>query len=241
LFERTFEQGTRLGGDLHFCKKWIYKGGAVYAAIYLRLGHVGSSIVHDSLAAFIRRQNLDTLPYMVRQIRAKEFCPDAIAEATKYVGNSTYAAPQEVLSLCASLGKQSAGPILEAGSGLSSVVLAAGTKEPVYCLEHSDRWAATTQELVDRAGLDNVHIVLCDIKDGWYDVPDGLPREFALALNDGPPRAFGDRMSFFDRYGSTPAIVCDDADDRVYGDRLQDWALSHGRKIDFIDRAAVIR
>lgn len=240
LFERTLVNGTRLGGDLSFCKKWILHGGRVYAAIYLRLGHSGSSVVTDSLAGLIRRQNDQTLPYLVRQIRSKDFCPEAIAEGIKLVGNP-YAAPQEVLSLCVALGKKAEGPILEAGTGLSSIVLAAASKEPVYCLEHSDRWAAHAQDLIRQSGVDGVQIVRCDIRDGWYDVPKGLPKEFSLALNDGPPRKLGSRMGLFDRFGDTPAIICDDADDRGYGDALAQWCGERGRRIDFIDRAAIIR
>jgi len=241
LFERTIDRGTRLGGDLNFCKKWALKGGSIRAALYMRLGHSGSALLQDSLAAFIRRQNHETLPYLVREIRAKEFCPDAIEEGIKLAGNPTFSAPQEVLSLCVSLAKRAKGPILEAGSGLSSIVLAAASDEPVYALEHSDRWAAVTRDLANKAGLNNVHIVRCEIADGWYDVPNDLPKEFALALNDGPPRHMGDRMGLFDRYGNTPAIVCDDADNRVFGDKLQVWAVERGRQISFIDRAALIR
>lgn len=241
LFERTLTNGTRLGGDLNFCKKWILSGGEIRAAIYMRLGHSGTALVHDSLAGFIRRQNGDTIPYLVRELRSKAFAPDAIAEALKVVGNSAFVAPQEVLSLCAAMGRKAEGPILETGSGLSTVVLAASTHEPVYCLEHSDRWAAVTQDLVRQAGLDNVHVVRCELRDGWYEVPKSLPKEFALALNDGPPRGKGSRMGLLERYGETPAIICDDADDRNYGDLLHGWAASRGRQIHFIDRAAVIR
>lgn len=241
VFERTFNNGTRLGGDLNFCRKWAEKGGAVLAAIYLRLGHSGGAMMHDSLAAYIRRTNEDTLAYMVRQIRRHEFCPDAIAEARKLTGNSSYAAPQEVLSICAALSRKAEGPILETGSGLSSIVLAAGTDEPVYCLEHSEKWAAYLQDMVTRSGVENVRVVMCGIADGWYDVPGSIPKEFALVLNDGPPRQIGSRMGLFDRYGSTPTIICDDADDRLYGDQLAGWCQLNSRRIDFLDRAAIIR
>lgn len=238
LFERAFIEGTRLGGDLNFCRKWIAEGGAVYAATDLHLGHVAKSIVYDSLGASMRRKYDTTIPHLVDKIRKGEFTPTLFAEARRYVGNH-WGAQEEVLMLCAILGRKSQGPILETGSGLSSVVLGASTKNRVVCLEHDPRWCQETERLLSLAQLDNVEIVDCAIEDGWYKTPD-LP-EFTLALNDGPPRMLGDRKQFFDGFGYIPTVICDDADEKGYGDWLVNWGREHGRKVDFIERAALLR
>lgn len=246
LFERTFtpetpggKVGMRLGGDLSFCKKWIEKGGAVYAAADIHLGHVTKSIIYDSLGAALRRQGGETLRHVANQVRSGKFNPTMFAEARRALDNP-WGALEDVLTMCAILGKKADGPIIETGSGLTSVVLGAASKHPVYCLEHDPKWAQEATAMLKRAGVDNVHIIPCAIKDGWYEVPAGLP-QFALGLNDGPPRAIGSRMGFFDRFGDVPVIICDDADDFGYGNALSDWATAKGRRIDFVERSALIR
>lgn len=242
LFERAYLDGLRLGGDLNFCRKWVETGGLVYAAVNLRLGHAAHSVIYDSLAAYLRRLDGSTLAHLVARVRENGFAPQAFAEARKKTGNVNFTASDDVLSLCALVSQKADGPIIESGSGLSSVVLGAATKERVFCLEHDEAWAARTESFLKEAGLTNVSVIRCPVRDGWYDV-DGLaiPSQFSVALNDGPPRQIGNRMRFFDHYGDTPSIICDDADDRFYGDQLQSWSVNRGRRIDFIDRAAIIR
>lgn len=240
LFERTYHEGLRLGGDLSFCKKWVEAGGKVYAAVDLHLGHVAKSIVYDSLGAYLRRQNGETLHHLVQKVR-EGLDLQSLTEARKALGNNAYSAMEDVLSVCVLLGKKAQGPVIEAGSGLSSVVLGAATSNQVFCLEHDEAWASRTEKMIRDAGLTNSHVIRCDIKDGWYDIPKSLPGDFALGLNDGPPRTLGSRMGFFDHFGSVPSIICDDADDRGYGDALAHWCKERGRRIDFIQRAAVIR
>ena len=240
IFERTFFEGTRLGGDLSFCKKWIMEGGSVYAAPDLYLGHVAKTIIYDSLSASMRRKNDETLSYLANQIKSGGFDIGLFTEARRYLGNQ-WGALEDVLSMCALLGKSAKGPIIETGSGLTSIVLAASSKETVYCLEHDQRWARETQEMAKKAGVDNIEIRLCEIKDRWYDTPKDLPGQFALGLNDGPPRMLGSRTGFFERFGDTETIICDDADDQGYGDFLINWSKTNNRRIDFVDRSALIR
>ena len=237
LFERTFFEGTRLGGDLSFCKNWIAEGGSVWAAANLHLGHVAKSIVYDSLAASMRRKEGETLRYMVEQIRAGNITPRLFTEARKAMNNH-WGALEDVLMMCALLGSKAEGPVIEAGSGLTTLALAAGCKHKVYCLEHDHEWAAKARRMCSEAGVDNVEIIYAPIVDGWYDVPC-LP-EFALGLNDGPPREMGSRMGFFKHF-KPPVIVCDDADDKGYGESLSVWAEANGYRIDFVERSALLR
>jgi len=240
LFERTFEDGTRWGGDISFCRKWHKKGGKLFVLPDLRLGHAASSIIHDSLSAALRRQGDETLAYMVEKIKKNDFDPALFIEARHYIGNS-YGALEDVLMMCALLGKKADGPIIETGSGLTTIVLASSSTEPVYCLEHDTRWAQDLEKLAAKAGVDNFHVKLCDIQDQWYVVPKDIPSQFALGLNDGPPRKIGSRMGFFDHFGHTETIICDDADNPAYGNELTQWSHDHHRKIDFVERSALIR
>lgn len=240
LFERVFEDGARWGGDINFCRKWHKAGGKVHAIPEMRLGHTGNQTIYDSFAAAMRRKDEETIKYMADKVRNNDFNPHLFSEARKAVGNH-WGALEDVLMLCALLGHKADAPIIEAGSGLSSIVLAASTDQPVYCLEHDDYWAQRVTEMASQAGIDNLHVKVCEIENGFYKLPDDLPSRFSLALNDGPPREFGDRTVFFDYFGNADTIIVDDADDKGYSEMLKSWSDLNGRKIDFVERSALIR
>ena len=245
LFERSFENGVRWGGDLTFCNKWRAAGGKIYAAPEMYLGHTCKTIIRDSLGAALRRQGGETLRYVADQIKAGSMAPDLFTEARRRMDND-YGAQEDVLVLCAIMARLADGPIIEAGSGLTTIVLAAATEHPVFCLEHDPIWAAHLGGIIEESGVSNVGVCLCPIKDGWYDLSDyeaELPERFALGLNDGPPQTLGNRMGFYDHFGHcTDTIIVDDADDRAYGTATVEWCAENGKRIDFVEqRAALIR
>lgn len=246
IFERTFDQSIRWGGDLHMCNLWRAEGGKVHAAYELHLGHVTKTIVRDSLGAALRRQGGETLAYLVNRLRAGVQTEALFREARRYANNE-WGATEDVLYLCAVMARNATGPIIEAGSGLTTIILAAASPPdvPVYCLEHDEVWAARMGQMIAEAGVGKVGLCFAPIVDGWYDLsgyPD-LPDHFSLGLNDGPPRALGDRMGFYKHFGDkTDTIIIDDADDRTYGDALEEWAEDRSRVVNFFeDRAALIR
>ena len=244
IFERSFENGTRLGGDLNFCKKWVGAGGKLYAACDLYLGHTAKTIVRDSLGAALRRQGGETLRHVVEQVRAGSTDANLFAEARRYLANE-FGALEDVLVLCAVMARKADGPIIEAGSGLTTIIMAAATEQPIYCLEHDQFWIAQLDKMIGEAGVSGIGLCVCPIKDGWYDLTDypDLPGRFALGVNDGPPRSLGSRMGFYEHFGKRcDVIIADDADDRGYGDSISQWCADNERQVDFIDpRAALIR
>jgi len=245
LFERSFENGVRWGGDINFCRKWIGAGGAIWAAPEMHLGHSSKRIIRDSLGAALRRQGGQTLRYVAERLAVGSMDPTLFMEAVKRTDNE-WSVPEDVLALCAIMGRLADGPIIEAGSGLTTIILAAVSEHPVYCLEHDPIWAAHLGGMIEEAGVSNIGVCLCPIKDGWYDLTDyesELPAQFALGLNDGPPRALGSRMGFYERFGNcVDTIIVDDADDRSYGNEIEAWCAENDRRVDFIEqRAALIR
>ena len=244
LFERTLKNGTRMGGDLGFCLKWIEQGGKVYAATEMVLGHVAKTIIKDSLGAFIRRHNNETIERFVQRVRDGTDVPDDYQEAVEYV-NNPWGANNELLFIAVAAARKADGPIIETGSGLTTIAMAAAAPDQtVYCLEHNPHFANQTRAMALAAGLKNIAIVHCciDAEAGWYDLTDDLPERFAVGLNDGPPRHLGDRMRFFERFGSVvDVIISDDADDQPYARAITAWAKDRGRIIAFPDsRAAII-
>jgi hypothetical protein len=228
-------------GDLNFCRKWREAGGSIYAAIELRLGHVAKAVLWDSLGASLRRSSQTTLSYVCDKIKAGTEKPHDIIEVVEYVGNH-WGANEEVLLCAIAAARAADGPIIETGSGLTTILMAAATDHPVYCIEHDEHFANQTKAMFISSGVSNIFMVHCDIKDGWYDLQDKLPDRFALGLNDGPPRRLGDRMRFFDYFGDRcDMILSDDADEARYADHMTSWAETKGRKIAFPStRAAII-
>lgn len=241
LFERDYFGGGRRGGDIRFCMVWREMGGKVFAAPELRLGHCGHVLLKDSLGASLRRQGHSTLRWLAEKIRARTDTLDTYVEAFKAFGNK-WAASSDVLQVVAGLAKSADGPILEMGTGLSTIILAAATDQSVFSVEHDTGFAGTLEAMVAQAGVKNVSLVTAPLVDGWYDLaPDELPDAFGLAFVDGPPRQGNDRMRFFDLFGDRcKIIVCDDADEGAYIKRLTAWAKSRNREIKVDGRCAVI-
>lgn len=244
IFERGIFEGGRLGGDIGFCMKWAAKGGKVYAAAEMRLGHCGKQVIKDSLAASLRRQAGETLRHVAGLIREGRETEDTYWEALKAV-NNPWGAQVDILSLSVLLARKAKAPIIEAGSGLTTILMAAATDQTVWCIEHSENFARQLELMARQAGVRNIALVTAPLKDGWYDIADDLPQmpgQYSIGLIDGPPRVMGDRMKFFDVFGDRCEIfLADDANDAGYAAKLTSWAEGHNRPIQIDDhRAAVI-
>lgn len=237
------EDGTRWGGDIAFCRKWQALGGKLYADAELRLGHTATVVVRDSLGAQIRRLAGTTLGDILPRLKEGTESADDYNELARYVGNS-WAADAGVLAILAGIARKCRGPIIETGSGLSTVVLGALSGDRVYSLEHLAHWAATTHAWCQEAGVTNADICYAPMtEDLWYDVGKfDLPKKFALGFCDGPPRAYGTRMRFFDAIASRcEAIVVDDIKtDKAYMDKVIAWAEANGRQFQVLGRCGVL-
>ena len=244
LFERYFFKGTRWSGDLHFCNKWRAVGGKVFAVYEMCLGHTAKTILIDSLGAALRRQRGATLRYVADKIRQGSEDIELLSEARRYTHNP-FGALEDVLTLATFSARKVDGPILEIGSGLTTILMAAANPDhEVYCIEHDPGWAAQTEAMAYGAGVTNIAICTQPIRNGWYDLSDiELPGEFALALVDGPTRQLGSRMPFYERFGEAcETIIVDDVDDPTYAKAIATWANENGRRVDFVgERAALIR
>lgn len=240
LFERDYFGGGRRGGDIRFCMNWREMGGKVFAAPELRLGHAGSMVLKDSLGASLRRQNGSSLRWMVKQIREGRDTLETYVEAFRAFKNK-WAAGADVLHLAVNLAKNADGPILEMGTGLSTIAMAAAAKDKVWAVEHDPAFAGALESMTEDAHVGNVMLVTAPLKDGWYDLDGEIPHQFAMAFIDGPPRAIADRTKFFDAYGDrSRVILCDDANSPSYAAFLKSWAGSRGRELQMDGRAAVI-
>jgi len=137
--------------------------------------------------------------------------------------------------------RETEGPILECGSGLSTVLLgivAARTGSRVYSLEHNAIWADRARRVLRACGIASVEILVGDLRSygayTWYDPPlDVLPKDFSLVVCDGPP---GDTPG--GRYGLLPVmrshlkpgciILLDDAHRTGEREIAEQWARELG-------------
>ncbi len=233
---------TRWGGDIDFCNRWRAMGGRVFADAELRLGHTATVVVKDSLGATIRRLAGTTLAHVIPRVRAGLETDGDFNEAFKYGGNN-YAADPGVLAVLTSLARKCRGPIIETGSGLSSVFMGAVSQDRVYSLEHVQHYAAQTLAWCEESDVANVGICCAPMTDFWYDLEKfDLPKKFALGFCDGPPRMYGTRMRFFDFIAPRcSAIVVDDIKtDNTFARAVHDWAASHGFVVVILGRVALL-
>lgn len=244
IFERTLEDNTRWGGDYTFCRKWKAEGGRIFVDPEPRLEHSGERDWSGSLGAYLRKKNELTLKHICQLVREGKETLEDYREAWEYMGNH-YGALEDVIALSVIMARQATGPIIETGSGLTTILMAAANpNQTIYCIEHDPYYAEKLRERVRESGVTNVALVFSPIKDGWYDLSlhDDLPESFALGLCDGPPRALGSRMGFFSHVGDKcQTIICDDMDNEGYLNSITRWTNDRGRKIQAIEpRAALI-
>ena len=244
LFDRPMPgpDKIRWGGDIDFCNRFRASGGRIFADVDLHLGHTGTVTVKDSLGAYLRRLSGETLSYIVPRLRDGVETEKDYGEAFQYAHNN-FAAGPEVLALCVGVARKCRGAIIETGSGLSSVLMAAVSDSPVYCLEHIQHYAMRTISLAEEAGVTNVGMCYAPLVDFWYDYDKfDLPEKFALGFCDGPPRLLGTRMKFFDVIAPrcTAIIVDDFKNDHNFARKVREWCVAHGRTIEVLGRAALI-
>lgn len=219
IFERTMEGDTRWGGDYEFCRKWRKTGGKIYLIPEMFFGHEGSYEWKGSVANYLRRANGLQDVYIKESIeKIKKYKPsikDIIGLCQAW--NNEWATPEAVLIALSMIARETRGNILECGSGLSTLIIAASTDKQIDVLEHDREYFDNTEKYIKMCGLDNVNLRFCNIKDRWYE--SGLNGEkYSMVYVDGPPRDIG-RDSFAVKtqhnLSKDCVVVADDCDSRL--------------------------
>jgi hypothetical protein len=150
--------------------------------------------------------------------------------------NNGYVAQAEYLQEAAIRCAKVAGPVLECGSGLSTLLcgLIAGRRGiEVYSLEHDKLWYERTSRALARWHILGVHLQLCPLRAynsfDWYDVSRiAMPDRFDLIICDGPPgTTTGGRYGLLpvirDRIGAATVILLDDTSRPSEAEALRLW------------------
>lgn len=110
-------------------------------------------------------------------------------------GNYGFVVNLDYLEEVAKQAAQTRGPILECGSGLTTIILgllAARRGVEVYSLEHLPKWRSHVVSVLQKHRIPAVNVYLSPLRDygkfSWYEPPLSiLPQHFRLVVCDGPP------------------------------------------------------
>jgi hypothetical protein len=139
-------------------------------------------------------------------------------------GNAGWSAADDYLRTSIVHALETTDAILECGSGLSTLLLAAIAKQrglQYWVLEHSAHWADKVRHHLVRHDISGAHIWVGSLREyagyAWYDPPlHWMPKRFSLVVCDGPPAdTHGGRYGLVpvmgSRLGPGCVILLDDA------------------------------
>ena len=193
--------------------------------------------LHLSLRAFGRAG-------IVRQLMSEYRAEGPSAELLERLvwawGNEKFAASPEYLAEMVEAARRADGPVLECGSGVSTLLLGIESDE-VYSLEHDPYWARRSRAWLARLGI-RATVLDAPLRSygdfTWYDVPE-LPDSFALVVCDGPPAYLCGRYGLFPVLGERIAgdVLLDDVYRREEQVVVARWADEYGVSAETVDCA----
>lgn len=137
------------------------------------------------------------------------------------------------------------GPILECGSGLTTLVLGhvAGKRNiATWSLEHNEDWHRRVSDTIKRHRVPGANLCFSPLREyeqfNWYDPPlDRMPAKFSLVICDGPPDlANGGRYGLLpvlgDRLAAGAVILFDDAREPGQPEVLHRWEIERGVSVE---------
>ena len=117
-----------------------------------------------------------------------------LLEELSYGWGNVFALSAEFLADLVEYTAQAKYPILDCGSGLSTIIAGLAAKrygKTIWSLEDSKLWYNRVKHYLEKYEIDSVKLLYCPLKKypdfTWYDVPpDTLPEKFSLVSCDGP-------------------------------------------------------
>lgn len=189
----------------------------------------------------------------IERLRAGELSLELLAEIRSAWGNEGFSADLVYTHEAARLAATCQGPILECGTGLTTLVCGAIAERrgiEMYSLEQDESWLAEVRNVLFGVPAKLMHAPLTIFDDHvWYDVRD-LPKSVALIICDGPyvSTDWPDEIHRSWRYGVLPAftrlgstfetMLLDDADEPRAAAVLLRWTEDFGTKHRMIQSKA---
>jgi hypothetical protein len=161
-------------------------------------------------------------------------------------GNELWSGWCEYLAACVEHSLTTRGPILECGSGLSTVlvgIVAQRRRLAHWALEHMPEFAAKVKTQLAKYRIDST-LHCAPLKDHgqfvWYDAPaDRMPTSFGLVICDGPPGAvkggrFGLLPVMRSRLAHDCVILLDDGARQQERQVAEDWVKLTGARYETV-------
>ena len=169
---------------------------------------------------------------------------DLLRRVFRVWGNEGWTADLEYLEEVARYAVSTPGPILECGSGATTLLLAAlaaARGVEVWVLEHSPTWQAQVARALGGERAARLRLCATALRDfgefDWYDAPAAqMPGDFRLVVCDGPPGTVrGGRYGLLPILGSHLApgavILLDNADRPKEMAALERWQRDAGLSV----------
>lgn len=194
--------------------------------------------IKDKIKRKLQQRALDAVLKEMVRLPPDKSLPTSFLEKLKATwDNEGWAAQTAYLREVELQALNTPGPILECGSGLTTLLvgmIAGRRRIDLWTLEHFEEWHNRVSETLARHHLGAVNNCLAPLKDygdfSWYDPPlDRLPDSFSLVICDGPPGSTkGGRYGLIpvlkDRLAPGTIILLDDADRDAEADALKRWS-----------------
>jgi predicted O-methyltransferase YrrM len=244
IFERTLVDGNRWSGDLNFCREARLAGFKVFVDPEMPFTHEGKKRWRGHLGNWLRQQNGILNPKLDDALKQLAL-GDASLENFQKIrqeNNNQYTAGSDMLKKCYEMAQATAGPILEVGSGLSTLAMGMAvqrTGQIIHTLEHELDWFRAMRNFIKLYSLRPVHLYHAPLKEHngeslmWYEISEHLPAKFSLVVIDGPPRRFGREGVYkllWDRIKDADWII-DDMDDPGQRAMVEKYAKEAGKKV----------
>ena len=186
----------------------------------------------------LQQGNLSVVLKEIRSLPAGTLPPaEVLLKLESVWNNEGFAARIEYLRAVAQHALQAQGPILECGSGLTTLILGIfGAQRGVetWTLENSPAWHRRLTETLRRQNVGGVHNCLASLRNygsfSWYDpAAHNLPDKVRLVVCDGPPgTTHGGRYGLVpimqSRLSAGTVILLDDADREAETEAVSRWS-----------------
>lgn len=159
-------------------------------------------------------------------------------------GNRDFAADVDYLQVVAASISNTTGPILECGSGLTTLVAAVlleGRNRECIALEHDPLWRDRVTSTLEALDLTDVSVRAAPLRSygdfDWYSLPDEMPATLEVVICDGPPKStkggrYGAWPLLVDRFTPATCVLLDDASRSGEKAVLEKWGEDFGISID---------
>jgi predicted O-methyltransferase YrrM len=223
LFECMRTGKLRLHEDFAFCERWRAMGGKVWVDPEVLTGHVGIKPYVGHWGSHLRAENHLSWKHCLDLVGSGTETTNTYFELIDAWGNGVWAGSAKMLGMVADLARKANGPIIEFGSGLSTVIMRAACQHPMTVLEQDQEWAAKLKSRL----TGHVSIIVSDLVDDFYDTSFLPEKHFALAVLDGPLDGSHrqDGFAVLERVLRPGGIfVVDDLQFASVGEPLKAWA-----------------